>query len=104
MNASNPYIKPAILTTRKLQLIIRKLVEREKDLKDAVNSTDYPAQVVKQFFKKEEVELEDETQLLAIVDQLLYRLYDYDRDSDAWHDEQNFDQRTQLKLKEILML
>ena len=101
---TNPYLVPAISTARKLQSIIRKMVEKEKNIKTAVdNDTDFPAQVVKQFIQKEDAgAFEEETQLLVIIDNLLYRLYDFQREIENWHDEEDVETRTQLKLKEVL--
>ena len=103
-NNTNPYLVPAISTARKLQSIIRKMVEKEKNIKTAVdNDTDFPAQVVKQFIQTEDAgSFEEETQLLVMIDNLLYRLYDYEREIDTWHDEEDVEKRSQLKLKEIL--
>ena len=101
---TNPYLVPAISTAKKLQAIIRRLVEKEKNIKTAVdNDTDFPAQVVKQFIQTEDAEaFEEETELLVMIDNLLYRLYDYEREIEAWHDEEDVETRTQLKLKEVL--
>lgn len=101
---TNPHLVAAITTARKLQVIIRRLVEKEKDIKTAVaTDTEFPAQVVKDFMKEDEVEpFDEEVELLAMIDNLLYRLYDYGREVDTWHDENDVEKRTQLKLKEIL--
>jgi len=103
-NNTNPYLVPAISTARKLQSIIRKMVEKEKNIKTAVdNDTDFPAQVVKQFIQTEDAgSFEEETELLVMIDNLLYRLYDYEREIDTWRDEEDFEKRSVLKLKEVL--
>jgi len=103
-NNTNPYLVSAISTAKKLQAIIRRLVEKEKDIKTAVaTDTEFPAQVVRGFMKEDEVEpFDDEVELLAMIDNLLYRLYDYEREVDTWHDENDVEKRTQLKLKEML--
>ena len=96
---------PAISTAKNLQSIIRKMVEKEKDIKVSVaTDTKFPAQVVKDFMKEiEDVEpFDEETELLAMIDNLLYKLYDFEREVDTWHDEEQVEKRTQLKLKEIL--
>ena len=104
MSNYNPYPAAAIVTAKKLQIIIRKLVEKEKDLKDMVSQdTDFPYRQIKRFMKKEDIEsYEDETELLVMIDTLLYRLYDYERETDIWHDEEEVETRTQLKLKEVI--
>ena len=104
-NNINPYLVPAISTAKNLQSIIRKMVEKEKDIKVSVaTDTEFPAQVVKDFMREiEEVEpFDEETELLAMIDNLLYKLYDFEREVDTWHDEEQVEKRTQLKLKEIL--
>ena len=98
----NPYLTKAISSTKKLQLLITKLVEFEKDLGDQVSDSDYPAEMISKAFNEENEPYTDETQLLAMVNDLLYRLMDYQRESDQWHDEEDIEQRSVLKLKEIV--
>ena len=43
------------------------------------------------------------TQMLAMVNDLLYRLMDYQREADQWHDEEDVEQKSVLKLKEIVV-
>ena len=69
-------------------MLITKLVEFEKDLGDQVNDSDYPAEMISKAFNEENDPYTEETQLLAIVHDLLYRLMDYQRDADKWHDEE----------------
>ena len=38
----NPYLEKSVATTKKLQVIITRMVEFEKDLQDYVDSPDYP--------------------------------------------------------------
>ena len=100
----NPYLTKAISSTKKLQLLITKLVEFEKDLGDQVNDSDYPAEMISKAFKEENDPYTEETQLLAIVNDLLYRLMDYQREADKWHDEEDVQQKSVLKLKEIVYM
>ena len=100
----NPYLTKAISSTKKLQLLITKLVEFEKDLGDQVSDSDYPAEMISAAFNEENEPYTDETQLLAMVNDLLYRLMDYQRDADKWHDEEDVQQKSVLKLKEIVYM
>ena len=99
----NPYLPKAISATKKLQLLITKMVEFEKDLLDRVSDADYPAEMISTAFNEENEPYTEETQLLAMVNDLLYRLMDYQRESDQWHDEEDVEQKSVLKLKEIVV-
>ena len=99
----NPYLPKAISATKKLQLLINKMVEFEKDRQDYVDSPDYPAEKLAQFMEEQDNPHTEETQLLAMVNDLLYRLMDYQRDEDKWHDEEDVQQKSVLKLKEIVV-
>ena len=100
----NPYLKKAISSTKKLQLLVTKLVEFEKDLGDQVSDSDYPAEMISTAFNEENEPYTEETQLLAMVNDLLYRLMDYRREADQWHDEEDVEQKSVLKLKEIVYM
>ena len=99
----NPYLTKAISATKKLQLLITKLVEFEKDLGDRVNDSDYPSEMISKAFNEENEPYTNETQILAMVNDLLYRLMDYQREADQWHDEEDVEQKSVLKLKEIVV-
>jgi hypothetical protein len=99
----NPYLDKSIAVTKKLQVIITRMVEFEKDLGDQVNDSDYPAEMISTAFNEENDPYTEETQLLAMVNDLLYRLMDYQRESDQWHDEEDVEQKSVLKLKEIVV-
>ena len=99
----NPYLTKAISATRKLQLLITHMVEFEKDLGDQVSDSDYPAEMISKAFNEENEPYTDETQLLAMVNDLLYRLMDYQREVDKWHDEEDVQQKTVMKLKKIVV-
>ena len=99
----NPYLPKTISATKKLQLLITKMVEFEKDLLDRVSDSDYPAEMISKAFNEENEPYTDETQLLAMVNDLLYRLMDYQREADKWHDEEDVEQKSVLKLKEIVV-
>ena len=99
----NPYLPKAISATKKLQVIITRMVEFEKDLGDQVNDSDYPAEMISKAFNEENDPYTEETQLLAMVNDLLYRLMYYQRDADKWHDEEDVQQKSVLKLKEIVV-
>ena len=38
-----------------------------------------------------------------MVNDLLYRLMDYQREADKWHDEEDVEQKTVMKLKDIVV-
>ena len=99
----NPYLEKSIAVTKKLQVIITRMVEFEKDLGDQVNDSDYPAEMISKAFNEENDPYTEETQLLAMVNDLLYRLMDYQRDADKWHVEKDVEQKSVLKLKEIVV-
>ena len=99
----NQYLTRAISATKKLQLLITKMVEFEKDIEDQVSDSDYPAEMISTAFNEENEPYTEETQLLAMVNDLLYRLMDYQRDADKWHDEEDVQQKNVLKLKEIVV-
>ena len=82
--------------------MINKMVEFEKDRQDYVDSPDYPAEKLAQFMEEQDNPHTEETQLLAIVNDLLYRLMDYQREADQWHDEEDVEQKSVLKLKELM--
>ena len=98
----NPFLEKSVATTKKLQVIITRMVEFEKDIQDYVDSADYPAKKLAQFMDEQENPYTEETQLLAMTNDLLYRLMDYQRNKEKWYDEEDIEQKTVLKLKEVL--
>ena len=70
---------------------------------DQVSDSDYPAEMISTAFNEENESYTEETQLLAMVNDLLYRLMDYQRGADKWHDEEDVEQKSVLKLKEIVV-
>ena len=99
----NPYLEKSVATTKKLQVIITRMVEFEKDRQDYVDSADYPAEKLAQFIDEQENPYTEETQLLAMVNDLLYRLMDYQRNKEKWYDEEDIEQKTVMKLKEVVV-
>ena len=99
----NPYLEKSVATTKKLQVIITRMVEFEKDIQDYVDSPDYPAEKLAQFMDEQENPYTEETQLLAMVNDLLYRLMDYQRNKEKWYDEEDIEQKTVMKLKEVVV-
>ena len=98
----NPYLEKSVATTKKLQVIITRMVEFEKDVQDYVDSAEYPAEKLAQFMDEEENPYTEETQLLAMTNDLLYRLMDYQRNKEKWYDEEDIEQKTVMKLKEVV--
>ena len=79
------------------------MVEYEKDIQDYVDSADYPAEKLSQFIDEQENPYTEETQLLAMVNDLLYRLMDYQRNKKKWYDEEDIEQKSVMKLKEVVL-
>ena len=59
----NPYLEKSVATTKKLRVIITRMVEYEKDIHDYVDSADYPAEKLAQFMDEQENPYTEETQL-----------------------------------------
>ena len=78
------------------------MVEFEKDIQDYVDSADYPAEKLAQFMDEQENPYTEETQLLTMTNDLLYRLMDYQRNKEEWYDEEDLEQKTVMKLKEVV--
>ena len=78
----NPYLEKSVATTKKLQVIITRMVEFEKDIQDYVDSADYPAEKLADIMEEQNKPHTEETQLLAMVNDLLYRLMDYQRNKE----------------------
>ena len=98
----NPYLDKSVATTKKLQVIITRMVEFEKDIQDYVDSPDYPAEKLADIMEEQDKPHTEETQLLAMVNDLLYRLMDYQRNKEKWYDEEDIEQKTVMKLKEVV--
>ena len=98
----NPYLDKSVATTKKLQVIITRMVEFEKDLQDYVDSPDYAEEKLAIFMDEQENPYTEETHLLAMVNDLLYRLMDYQRNKEKWYDEEDIEQKTVMKLKEVV--
>ena len=98
----NPYLEKSVATTKKLQVIITRMVEFEKDIQDYANSPDHAEEKLAQFMDEQENPYTEETQLLAMTNDLLYRLMDYQRNKEKWYDEEDIEQKTVMKLKEVV--
>ena len=99
----NPYLEKSVATTKKLQVIITRMVEFEKDVQDYVDSPDYAEEKLSLFMDEQENAYTEETQLLAMTNDLLYRLMDYQRNKEKWYDEEDIEQKTVMKLKEVVV-
>ena len=85
----NPYLEKSVATTKKLQVVITRMVEFEKDVQDYVDSPDYAEEKLAIFMDEQENPYTEETQLLAMVNDLLYRLMYYQRNKEKWYDEED---------------
>ena len=99
----NDNLNLAIKLTQKLQKVIMRMAEEEKDIATEKSSTDYPAKTVKYFFKEDDqgVQIVSATGLLDQVDDLLYALLDYNR-VEGWRDADDFESKEMMKLKEVV--
>ena len=119
---SNPYIDRAIKQAKILrQMIIRmndtdKALENEYEeaqakLKAKKDDPDYPSKVLKNYLEEASEDAvddkwvpEDENEeILFLCDRILYKLMAYDDADDRWFDQERYRERTQLKLKEIII-
>ena len=104
-------IEKAINLTQRLRAVMLQVVALEKEIEEWESSDERMAAVadmkeVLKVFCKDGLACatlnEDATDILASIDQLLYTLMDLDGGAEAWRDEGEFEQRTQLKLGEAL--
>ena len=101
-------IEKAINLTQRLRAVMLQAVSLEKEIEEWEASDEYLQSIVGDM-KEAVLALttrpgtlqEDATDILASIDQLLYALMDLGGD-EAWKDEGEFEQRTQLKLGEAL--
>jgi len=114
----NKYISKAIHQAKVLRQVVLKMNERDKALVAAADaeeeslqakkaSTDYPAEEFGEFFNEDanddvaDWQPEDENEeILFLCDRILYKLMAQDKDK--WINQDDYDERTQLKLKEIV--
>ena len=120
MANSNPYIDRAIKQAKVLRQLVLKMNEKDRALEAAQDeeeseqkakedSTDYPAEVMDTFFKEDyqekvvadwEPDSANEA-ILFLCDRILYKLMAYDAD-DKWFSQDDCEEKTVLKLKEII--
>ena len=98
----NPYLEKSVATTKKLQVIITRMVEFENDVQDYVDSPDYAEEKLAIFMDEQENPYTEETHLLAMVNDLLYRLMDYQRNKEKWYDEEDIEQKVVMKLRKVV--
>ena len=101
-------IEKAINLTQRLRAVMLQVVALEKEIEEWEASDEYLQSIVGDmkeamlaFTTRPGTLQEDTTDILASIDQLLYALMDLGGD-EAWKDEGEFEQRTQLKLGEAL--
>ena len=61
--------------------------------------SDYPAEMISTALNEENEPYTDETQLLAMGNDLLYRLMDCQRVADQWHDEEDLQQKSEVEIE-----
>ena len=120
MANQNQYIDRAIHQAKVLRQIVLKMNEQDRALeavhdedkalkKSKKDSTDYPAEMLNKFFNEADYqdnvvadwEPEDENEeILFLCDRILYKLMA--QDAEKWINQDDYEERTQLKLKEIV--
>ena len=120
MAKPNQYIDRAIHQAKVLRQIVLKMNEKDRaleavhdeekaQLKAKKDSTDYPAEVMDTFFKEADYqekvvadwEPEDPNEeVLFLTDRILYKLMSLD--TDKWIDQDSYEEKTVMKLKEIV--
>ena len=91
-------IEKAVRITQQLRSVIMKIVglEKEKENYDASDER------IQDFFEEADADAgSPAVDLLAQVDTLLYDLMSYD-ENDKWINQDDYEERTQLKMKEII--
>ena len=91
-------IEKAVRITQQLRSVIMKIVglEKEKENYDASDER------IQDFFEEADADAgSPAVNLLAQVDTLLYDLMSYD-ENDKWINQDDYEERTQLKMKEII--
>ena len=104
-------IEKAINLAQRLRAVMLQVVGLEKEIEDWEASDEHMAAVadmkeVLQTFCADGLACarlnEDASDILKEIDKILYALMDLDGGAEAWRDEGEFEQRTQLKLGEAL--
>ena len=119
MAKPNPYIDKAIKQAKVLRQLVLKMNEKDRaleavhdeeeaKLKAKQDSTDYPAEIMDKFYEADYQEKvvadwqpEDaKEEILFLADRILYKLMS--ADADKWINQDDYEEKTVLKLKEIL--
>jgi hypothetical protein len=95
------YIAQAIKLAQHLRSVIIKVVALEKKMGDFKTSDEHMKDVLGFFNEALEADV-PATDLLTQMDQLLYALMDYEPAGEGWRDEDAYDRKEVMKLKEIL--
>ena len=89
----------ALKLAQELRGIILKGFQAAQD-KEAYEKSD---KSISDFFNESADTDVSTTDILAQIDAIIYSLMSYDHDEDdGWHPESDYDERTQMKLKEIM--
>ena len=107
--SESEYIARAIRLAQNLRSVIIKVVAVKKDREDFDREEDeYEASdermedIVSGFNEASSVEASTTTELLAQIDQLIYSLMDMEPAGEGWRDEDAYEKKEVMKLKEIL--
>jgi len=89
----------ALKLAQELRGIILKGFQEDQD-KEAYEKSD---KSIEDFFKESTDTPVSTTELLSQIDAIIYSLMSYTPDEDdGWHPEEDYEERTQMKLKEII--
>ena len=89
----------ALKLAQELRGIILKGFQADQD-KEAYEKSD---KSISDFFKESNGTDMSTTDLLALIDNLIYSLMSYTPDEEnGWADEEEYEERTQMKLKEVV--
>ena len=101
VQASNPYIDSSLKQARKLKQIIDKLAVWEAKKKKIIDSPDYAADMIGDFFNEQE-DYPAQISFQQQIDQLIYGLTSFKighEDDEEWVPEDDYDKETFVKLK-----
>ena len=96
------YIARAIKLAQNLRSVIIKVIASEKEISNFESSDEHMKDVVASFNEALEADV-PATDLLAQIDHLLYVLMDYEPAGEGWRDEDAYERKEIMKLKEILL-
>ena len=97
-------IDKAIKLAQALRSLILQGFKADKD-DEAYEKSDQDIEPIADFFKENTADIST-THLLAQIDKIIYTLISYvpDEDDDGWHPEDDYQEKTLMRLKEIIKI